>query len=234
MTEARTDVLALDIATAILTAEFPVGSMLPSEAALCERYGHSRTLVREAVRRLTASGMVDKRQGVGTYITLQRQWNMFDPMVLQAYIKSQQLTSLISELIDLRRLIEVEAAGLAAQRIQPTQLQELKQWLDRMSFSLEHPENYAGADVSFHNVILEAAQNRFLTGIERYLLEVLLVARQMTARSGKGQGLHRAQQDHQAIYEAIRARDEEGARQRMAEHIRHTEEDMRNTLLQMV
>jgi DNA-binding FadR family transcriptional regulator len=233
VSEARADVLALAVATAILTGTFPEGSMLPSEAQLCEQYGHSRTLLREAIRRLSASGMIEKRQGVGTYVTLRRNWNMFDPLVLAAYTESQQLPSLITELIDLRRLIEVEAAGLAAQRIRDSQLVELRQWVDRMSYTLEQPDQYASADMAFHNVILEAAQNRFLSGIERYLADVLLTARRMTAKSGGADRLQRAQTDHEQIFQALGSRDVAQARQAMADHIRHTEEDMRQLLLQV-
>lgn len=223
--------VALDLATSIVNREYEEGALLPSEAALCEKFGRSRTLVREAIRRLTASRMIEKRQGVGSLVKPAAGWNLFDPLVLHAHALGGRMPEVASELIHLRRIIEVEAASLAATQMTREQLNRLEMWLVSMDHQVTEPSAYVKADVAFHEVLFEAAGNRFLKGISQYLAEAIMAARRLTAEVGGEAGLERAQAEHRAIVDAVASHDSGAARIAMATHLANTEEQIRREMV---
>lgn len=233
-THPKTHALALALAQHTIGGGFPEGTFLPPESDLGRRYGMSRPSVREAIRRLEAAGLVQIRRSVGTYVNPPQRWNLFDLLVLRAFISSGNLPAIVNELIELRRAVEVEASGLAAGRITADRLQELRQWLDHMDAQMGDSDVFAQADIAYHNGIAAASGNRFLQGVMRFLSEPLTEARRLTSRAGGREGRANAQRHHTAIFDAIAARDGTAAREAMTRHLVEVEDDIRRAILALV
>lgn len=229
----KPDQVAAALAQDVVSRQAPAGSLLPTEAQLVERFGVSRSVVREALRGLAATGLVETRHGVGSIVNDERRWDVFDPQVLEAHVTTGSLPAIVGELVEVRRLVEVEAAALAAERASAAERRTLRHWLDRMEQLMDEPPAMAQADIAFHDIILEAAGNRFLHAVMEYLRPVLTRARVMTSELGGRAGRRRAQTAHAAVLERIEARDPAGAREAMREHVLVSEDDIRNAILRL-
>ncbi len=227
----KADAVARALAEDIVAKRLGAGVLLPAEARLSERLGVSRSVVREGIRSLAATGLVATRHGVGSLVNDSSLWNIFDPLVLEAHVATGCLPSLVGELVELRRLVEVSAAGLAAERVSDIERQELHQWHQRMQQLIDDPQAMAQADIRFHDVIVAAAKNRFLHAAMEYVRPVLTRARVRTAELGGRSGRRSAQRAHTAILSCIDNCDAEGARTAMREHVRLAEDDIRAAML---
>lgn len=215
----KSTAIARDLASLVVSARLTPGTLLPTENELTQRHAASRPIVREAIRLLGGAGLVETRHGVGSIVNPPRLWNVFDPIVLAAHLDNRNLPAIVGELLDLRRIVEVESAGIAATRITPTELVALRGWFDRMGSHLDDAERTAHADFEFHETIIEAAGNRFFDGIVRYVRAALWEGRQLTSRGGGLTGRAQAHEHHRAILSALEARDPERARAAMREHM---------------
>ena len=157
--------LSMELAQGIVDAQLLPGSLLASEHELSASYGVSRPHVRQALQRLAAAGLIETRHGLGSYINPKEHWNLFDPMLLSAFTRSNNLVAIADELIELRRMVELESCRLAALKISETEIAELATWLERMNATLGNTEAIARADIEFHDAIVSASRNRFLQGI---------------------------------------------------------------------
>lgn len=197
---------------------FPVGAQLPIEGDLCERYGVSRTVLRETVARLKADGVLEVRQGRGSFVlpqSLKRPFR-FDPSTAGS-VES------VRKLAELRLGVEATAAGLAAARRTPEQLERLSQHLAQMAQAVRTGASGTEADLQFHETIAEATGNEHYRLFMDYLRQTFVVAID-TARtsSARRAGLSQAVQDeHQAIHDAIAAGDIDAAELAMKRHIRN-------------
>lgn len=226
----KADAVARQLAQLIVSRQLVAGGLLASEKELSRHYGISRPNIRLALRRLSTAGLVDTHHGVGTFVNPPEQWNLFDPMLLNALLHDDDLSAIAEELVELRRMVEVECAGLAAVHIDAQGLQQLERSVQRMAEALDDVEQVSRIDLAFHDVIIRASHNRFLQGIMAYVREPLEQARFLTMQTGGPEGRARAHRSHRAIYDAISARDVSAARAAMAEHMRQLEHDMRNAL----
>lgn len=223
--------IARELASLIIAGEVNPGTLLPTEHVLVQRHAASRPVIREATRLLAGAGLVETRHGVGSLVNPPRLWNVFDPIVLKAHLDNRNLPAIVDELLALRRLVEVESAGIAAGRVTPPQLATLAGWLDRMGFALDDPERVASADFAFHGAIIEAAGNRFFEGILRYVREALWEGRLLTSNGGGVSGRKRALEYHRRIYRAIAEGDAPRAREVMSEHLDVAADDLRRAVL---
>jgi Transcriptional regulators len=195
---------------------FPVGGKLPVEADLCERYGVSRTVLRETVARMRADGLVDTQQGRGTFVLA-----LATPPAFRFKASTDGGVQSILDLAELRLGIEGTAASLAARRRTPAQLARLKSCLDRMERAVHEGASGTDADLEFHQTIAEATGNGHYRMFMDYLHKFYATAID-TARSHSAQtrGLsQRAQEEHRAVYEAIAAGDAEAAERAVKAHI---------------
>lgn len=230
----KSDRVLQGLARAIILGELSPGALLPTEKDLSQRYAVSRPVVREAISRLGGAGLVATRHGLGSVVNPPKLWNVFDPLVLRAHLDLGNLPAILQELIELRRSVEVEAAGIAAERMTQVERTLLKDWLDRMRACLNDAETSARADFAFHNVILAATQNRFFDNIMKHVGETLWESRRLTSRVGGVKGRSRALDAHTAIYQAIVAKDAEAARGAMRQHITQSEEDLKQAALALI
>lgn len=227
---AKSSAIARDLASQVVSGAWHAGTLLPGEHELAVRHGASRPVVREAIRLLGGAGLVETRHGVGSIVNPARLWNVFDPIVLTAHLDNRNLPAIVDELLELRRMVEVEAAGIAAQRIGATELTALEGWLQRMGACLEDPDRMAQADFAFHEAIIEATGNRFFGGVFRYARGALWQGRLLTSRSGGLAGRSAAFEYHRAIYRAIADGDADGARAVMRAHLDVAAGDLRRAV----
>lgn len=234
---ADSDSKALRIAKSIIgdvvIGDVPPGNLLQTESQLSTRFSVSRGVVREAMRIVAGTQLIETKHGVGSIVNSADRWNIFDPLVLDSHVETRSLPRIVDELIEVRRLVEVESAGLAAERVQPRALQTLELWHQRMEHVLEDAEAMAAADIGFHETILSAAGNRFLSTAMGYLKTVLTEARRRTAAQGGSSGRRTAFEAHGQILTAIRDREPDAAREAMRQHVVRAEGEIRVAILRL-
>jgi DNA-binding FadR family transcriptional regulator len=158
---------------AIATGIHPAGKPLKAESELCQDFDASRTVLREAVKMLTAKGMLDARPRRGTIVLPESQWNLSDPDILNWLLQRKGSLLIISEFIDMRLAIEPMACRLAAEKINEKNSRILLDAISRMKAAAKGEDDLLDADIAFHLGILEASDNRFFWNM-RHTIEVAL------------------------------------------------------------
>lgn len=189
-------------------------------------------MVREAVRVLVSKGLLGVRQGSGVRVLPPDRWHHLDPLLLFEQVRSGQNEGLLDEVLEMRRLLEVEAAGLAATRRTDEELAGLQEAIDGMERTISDPDAFTRVDVDFHDRILAASRNRLLRGALRPVVDVLKMGRLLTNRNAihREGGAYESQRGHEDIHEAIKESDDEVAREAMRGHVRRFERDIRASL----
>lgn len=197
------------------------GARLPSERELAKTLGVSRPTVREALRTLELMGVLNTRHGSGTQVAGSGSQVLKAP--LEFLLALDQPT--IADLHETRELLEVHLAARAAERRTPDDLRDLEDALEEMKKNLGDPAQVTDPDVRFHQAIATAAHNPLLERIMN-CLQANIRALIESAWPGN-RSMQFSQESHQAIYDAIRARDPGAARRAMAEHMRVTGDELR-------
>jgi GntR family transcriptional repressor for pyruvate dehydrogenase complex len=206
----------------IVQGDLSAGEMLPREVDLAEQFNISRGTARETIRALEERGLVSVRHGRGATVNASDDWDLFAPEVLTAMLAGRQSGAVLAQYLECRRILEVEAVGLAAERAEERHVVALKRALDDMERvtamrTTASEAAFHEADIGFHQAIFRAAHNQALASLVRRLHSALFLARQPLARPQFR--LQRALPEHRAIYEAISARDPAAARAAMNEHL---------------
>ncbi|KAA0969453.1 FadR family transcriptional regulator [Aureimonas fodinaquatilis] len=207
--------LAETLREAIVAGEYKVGDKLPSEAQLTLNHGVSRTVVREAVTILRADGLVEPRQGAGVFI--------IDP-VKSAVQPFQDIDykkiSTVLELLELRAAVEVEAAGLAAQRRSPAQEEDMVLCLQQIDQCAAAGQSTADADFALHISIAAATNNhRFREFLEMIGRDIIPRAALGVDKAELKSNVERLQKEHAQIIDAVLDGDVERARDAMRVHL---------------
>jgi DNA-binding FadR family transcriptional regulator len=199
---------------------YPPGSRLPPEPVLAEEEGVSRLTLREAVKSLGQRGVLRVEQGRGTFVNPTSEWLPFDPQLLATLVRRDH--GLAIQLTEVRGIVEVGAAALAAHRRAPADLKAMREALDRAQAAHEadDAEAFSRADIDFHLAVLTAVENQFvpalLDPVEAALREIRLQTSQDRAAN------ERALVMHSRIYDAIRRRSARDASQQMSRHLEET------------
>ncbi len=164
-----------DLGLGIVTGRLSEGSLLPGDQELLTKYRVSRTVLREALKTLSAKGLVQARARVGTRVQPRGTWNLFDPDVLVWHAEAGFRPEFLAHLAEIRMALEPEAAALAALRRTPTNLDTINGWAERMAKPKISPADFVRADLGFHLAVADAAANPFFISIST-LIEVVLVA----------------------------------------------------------
>ena len=204
-----------DLGLAIVSGRRPEGTLLPGDGELIERYGVSRTVLREALKTLSAKGLVQAKARIGTRVRDRAHWNLFDPDVLIWHARTGFTPEFLQHLGEMRMALEPEAAALAATRRNAGQLAEIEGWLEQMGAPDILPQEFVRADLGLHLAIAAAAGNPFFLSIST-LIEVVLVA-MLTISSPVESPMRLAASvaEHKRVADAIRLRDSAGARRAM-------------------
>ncbi len=154
--------VASTILLQVVTDEYRPGTQLPPENELAESFGVSRIVTREAMRILSAKGVVAVRQGRNTTVNPIDRWNLLDPEVLIALANAGRLGSLAHDIVEMRKMLEVEAAGLAARRATEDDISSLHDLLGAMVENTHNASKYIPLEDRFHGRIWRAANNVLL------------------------------------------------------------------------
>lgn len=199
----------------IVSGKLPQGSLLPGDSELCERFGVSRTVLREALKTLSGKGLLQARPRIGTRVRPQADWNLFDSEVLVWLARLGFTRAFLGHLGEMRMALEPEAAAMAARRRTPEQLGVIRQWIERMADPMIEPDAFVRADLGLHLAIAEAARNPFFVAIST-LIEVALVAMlRASSPAENAESLARSVAQHRAIADAIERGDARAAHDAM-------------------
>jgi GntR family transcriptional repressor for pyruvate dehydrogenase complex len=210
-----TDTVAERLATAIRGGEFKPGDGLPTEQELGARFGVSRNVVREAINELRSRGLVKTRQGSGSVVS----GELHKPVrhVMRDLVGDGDAAE--GKLLELRRVLEVHIAELAAQRVTPAQIAEMETLLHAFTAAAGDVERCAELDIAFHQALARAVHNELFGVVVDPLNELLVPTRR---RALERSGLDVAARTHRAILDAVKAHDPARAAECMANHIDQT------------
>ena len=208
----------------IAAGRYGEGDLLPKASDIAERFDVSHGVVRECLRGLEERRLVEVRHGHGAIVRAEDDWDRFDQDVLAALIGGPRAAGVLREYLECRRILEVEAAGLAAERATPAALEWLARAYDRMRLTAEGArDNPAGeqlyheADVAFHRAVVSAAGNPVLGRMTEPIHRALSTTLGALARPRMR--FERGLPEHERILEAIRAQEPAEARQAMRAHL---------------
>nr|WP_280520661.1 FadR/GntR family transcriptional regulator [Phaeobacter sp. J2-8] len=201
----------------ILDGQLAPGQLLPDENALCDEFGVSRTVIREAVKMLVAKGLLEVRQRIGTRVQDVRNWQMLDRDVLMWHQSLTVDDERLMQLMELRQSIEPKAAFHAATRHNDDQLAAILAATLRMQEHAADNSRYVLADATFHISVLRAANNRYFNSLENAIFTGLMLSIRLTNPDEKRN--RKSIPLHQTIAEAIKNQDPEAAQERMREHL---------------
>jgi len=206
----------------ILKGVLKPGDQLPPERDLAQRFGVSRTAVREAVKALREKGLVEAYTGRGTFVTNGTSQAIRQSLNLIVKISQQEGTLHLAEL---RRILEPEIAALAAPKIEDQLLATMRESVASMDRSIQSqdPEGYIEADLDFHLALAEAAGNPLILALIDSI--VALLREQRSRIFNVEGGPERGQFHHKRILEAIEGGDAEAARKAMQAHLEQVWQD---------
>lgn len=161
---------------AIVKGDYPIGTRMPSEAVLCEQFSVSRSATREAVKMLSAKGLISSRPKQGITVNPESNWNLYDSEVLEWILKSKPSLQLLKEFTQVRFAIEPMAAKLAAENATPKQLMQIEEALYRIAEAQEGLDDQLDAHINFLNMILLASGNRFFIQLTQFVDAALRVS----------------------------------------------------------
>lgn len=219
MTTTRAAQVVAGLKDKIFAGDLPAGEKLPSEAELIEEFGVSRTVVREAITRLRAEGLVETFQGRGSYVLALPESTAFT--IGPVAIRTQRD---VLDVVDLRIGIETEASALAAARADTADREAVRAALT--AFESAAPDSAVEADFRFHRTVAEASGNRFFLDVMDCLgpMTIMLARTRLGEEHSITNPSHaeRVRREHADIAAAIIAGDAETARAAMRVHLGNT------------
>jgi len=193
--------IAHHIGIAIVTGVYSKDNPIPIEADLCREYGASRPVLREAVKMLTAKGLLGARPRRGTWVQPEERWNLLDPDVLGWLLERKFSPALLIEFTELRLAVEPGAATLAARAAGPDEKQAISRAIERMQAADRGDDDPLESDIAFHVAVLAASRNRFYAQLGGFTSTALRISIRMTNRY-KGVRLASVA-DHKKVADAI-------------------------------
>jgi GntR family transcriptional regulator, transcriptional repressor for pyruvate dehydrogenase complex len=208
------------IEESIVKGTLKPGDQLPAERELAQRFGVSRTAVREAVKALREKGLVEAYSGRGTFITDGTTHAVRQSLDLMVKIGQPEGSTHLAEV---RAILEPEIAALAATRIQEAELATMREAVAIMDRAGQDPDAYIEADLDFHLALAEGAANPLILAL---LDSIVGLLREQRLRIFKVPGgPERGQVHHKRILEAVERRDAEAARDTMRAHLGQVRDD---------
>ncbi|MER7181869.1 FCD domain-containing protein [Streptomyces hyaluromycini] len=214
----RGQIVAQQLLDDITSGVFEQGSKLPPERELMTRYGVGRNSLREAVQSLVATGVLDVRAGAGT--TVQKIDG--SSAITQGFTAAMLQDAAVGELLELRVLLEVDAAARAAERAEEAELQEIRAALAAYQDAVRRDEDLYARDVAFHRSIAAAAHNRLYLSVVDTTAQLL--ERFMRAAHHTPTDVRAAAQEHALIAHHILLGDSESAAAAMRAHLASSNE----------
>lgn len=224
-------VIVDDLAGSIKTGQIKPGDKLPTEAEIMTRFEVSRTVVREALSKLQASGLVETRHGIGTFA-------LALPDTSNFRIAPEDFSTVadVVSLLELRISLESEAAGLAAQRRNESNLSSMDEALTTFLDAIAHDSDALPSDFEFHMEVARATGNRHFADLMSYLGTMIIPRARVNTPNSAPEGrllyLQRLHGEHESIFNAIKNQDPDAARAAMRTHLSNSRERLRRAQLQ--
>ena len=206
--------------------QLKAGDRLPTEAEIVQRFNVSRTVVREALSKLQAAGLVETRHGIGTFVLGARPSGLFrlDPADVAVSLD-------VLAVLELRVSLETESAGLAALRRSEEQLLTMRRALEDFEGNVSDAKETVSPDFRFHLEIARATGNRYFAEIMTHLGTTIIPRTRITStqipQDQFSEYLHRVNREHEQILDAITRQDPESARAAMRIHLINSRERLR-------
>lgn len=192
------------------------GERLPSERELADRFGVSRTVIREAVRSLMAKGLLEVHSGSGMIVCTPTASSIADHFSLLLRLNSEG--DPLEYIFDVRHVLEVEIAGRAARQVTEADIEEMEYHLQQMADNLDDLEQAAAADVAFHAALARATQNPLFAILLDSISEIMLEVRRLGfTLSGAPQKIL---EEHERILQSVKSSDVEASQTAMSEHLK--------------
>lgn len=218
----------------IVGSELLPGDRLPPERELARQFGVSRTVVREAVTHLSAKSLLEAAPGGGALVKLPDSRDVSQSMTLLLRAGEREVPG--AQVQEVRRMLETEIAGHAATRRTDADIASLSELLGEMARLIElndeaSREKLVANDVGFHAALAQATQNPLFVVLLNSVSDIMMEVRRLGLRVEDSRA--GALEHHRAIFAAVEARDESGAREAMGAHLSESEAIMKRALSEM-
>jgi GntR family transcriptional regulator, galactonate operon transcriptional repressor len=208
----------------ICSGKFAPGDILPAEPVLAEQMQVSRITIRETMKSLSAKGMLEVRRRYGTIVLPRSQWQLFDPDVMTWRARAGAIDEgLIQDLMELRLIIEPNAAKLAAKRATAEDRVAVRRAFKAMERAVAGHAEYVPADLAFHGAILTACHNQFIQQMQNALSAILRTSFELSSEIAGGPA--RSLPMHEALCVAIEKGDQAAAEEAVLTLIKRAEKD---------
>ncbi|MFJ1252311.1 FadR/GntR family transcriptional regulator [Cupriavidus sp. CuC1] len=208
----------------ICSGKFLPGEILPAEPVLAEQLQVSRITIRETMKSLSAKGMLEVRRRYGTVVLPRSQWQLFDPDVITWRARAGAIDQgLIDDLMELRLIIEPNAAKLAAKRATEDDRVAVRRAFKAMERAVAGHGDYVAADLAFHGAILTACHNQFVQQMQNALSAILRTSFELSSEVAGGPA--RSLPMHEALCFAIENGDPAAAEEAVLTLIKRAEKD---------
>src|SRR5271165_6497877 len=212
----------------VIRGDYPPGSLIEPDT-LEDELGVSKTVVREALRVLSAKGLVDSRQKRGTVVRERAAWHLLDTDVISWRREAESANdAFLADLSEVRGLVEPAGARLAAHRRTEDDLREISEALAAMAAAGRDADLAVSADLRFHVLLLKASHNELLGRMDVVIINALRVRDRLVHQPGRR--WRDPVPDHRVVFEAVRDGKGEAASVAMTRLLASSEEDVRRSL----
>ncbi|HEY8285742.1 MAG TPA: FadR/GntR family transcriptional regulator [Chloroflexota bacterium] len=222
------DRVAQHMTDRVLDGTLARGMRLPPERALAEEYGVSRTVIREAVRTLASRGLLETHGGSGIYVRRPDPMSAGASISLLMRLHHGDGAIRYEKVHEVRRVLEVEIATLAAKRAQPTDIEAMERQIERQRRGMSDREVYVTSDVAFHAALATATHNELFSALLDSIADIMTEVRQLGFNVPSAQ--ESALAHHLRILENVKTGDAVGAARAMKDHLRDSQRILRQGL----
>ncbi len=212
----------------IVAGHYKENALIEDEGKLSQRFGVSKSVIREGVKLLVSKGLLEVKRGSGTRVRRRASWALLDDDVLAWHLSVDPKPAFLRQLLDMRRMMEPKAAGWAAMNGTEEQFAEIEAAQVRMEEDSHSIEDFVVADALFHRGILRAANNEILLSMEGVIFSALLSSIRLTNRDPREN--ENSIPFHRKVLEAIKARDQALAEEMMTAHLSDTSQRLESAL----
>lgn len=217
-----------EVGRRIVGGHYKEGTLIEDEGKLSQRFGVSKSVIREGIKLLVSKGLLEVKRGNGTRVRRRASWALLDDDVLAWHLSVEPKPEFLQQLMDIRRMMEPKAAAWAAMHGTAEKIAEIEAAQIRMEEDEQSIEEFVLADAMFHRAILRAANNEILLSMEGVIFSALLSSIRLTNADPRENA--RSIPFHRAVLSAIKAGDHALAEEKMNAHLVDTSERLENAI----
>jgi GntR family galactonate operon transcriptional repressor len=220
--------ISRELGRRIVAGHYKEDALIEDEGKLSQRFGVSKSVIREGVKLLVSKGLLEVKRGNGTRVRRRASWALLDDDVLAWHLSVDTKPMFLRQLLDIRQMMEPKAAAWAALHGTDAQHADIEAAQSRMEEESHSIEDFVVADALFHRTILRAANNEILLSMEGVIFSALLSSIRMTNRDPRENVS--SIPFHRKVLDAIKARDHKQAEKMMNDHLSDTSQRLKSAL----